>query len=575
LGWLAWKKTKSVWVALLLQSAMFITTNTLDHAWTKISPEPFLFFIICIYVIVILYYYYEKDLNSWKYVILFALLAGAGLGTKATFLPVIFFPLIVIPGIKKKIIYLACIVPSFVLFTIPIIPEYENMYYWLKGLMSHKGIYGHGEKGFIDFSTYFPNILRIIKNNFLFAVVLFAAILTSLSALFSSLRKSKSISREKLFLTGLTVSSVLGVLMVAKHYHVNHYLIPVLQLTGITLFFIVNTTLHINPGRSIKKIVWPVITLALIIFLAWKQPPVIKYIEEGYRLTNEEMKATNEMIEKDYAEYTRIFYYPNSLNPYSALNFGDVYCKRQFLPNLNRLYPDILFYHAYQNKIQNWTTDIQLPELIGSKGNKILLSGALIGAEEVNAISGSGFPLENIYNGRIQRIFILDTLRYTRMNRISDNDMYELLFSDMEQVSNDKQFILADNNEKIGSAKLLTGERAQSGNASLKMDQNTVYAMEYLLTDLVPGDVYEVEIWRHDINNSGRLVVSSSDAKLFYRAQAEYTTPGENEWNKLSIRFTVTPELKGETLKVYLWNKDKKLVYFDDFSIRKSTVPVD
>ncbi|MCA1759697.1 MAG: hypothetical protein LC658_07990, partial [Bacteroidales bacterium] len=176
LGWLAIKKTGSVWVALLLQAFAFITTNTLDHAWTKISPEPFLFFLTSIYVIAILYFYTEKNINSWKYVVIFALLAGAGLATKATFLPVAVFPFIVLPSLKKKFIYLAGIIPSFILFTIPIIPEYKNMYFWFRNLSSHSGIYGHGEKGFIDFNTYFPNILKIIENNFIFALVLFAGV---------------------------------------------------------------------------------------------------------------------------------------------------------------------------------------------------------------------------------------------------------------------------------------------------------------------------------------------------------------------------------------------------------------
>ena len=129
LGWVAINKTKSLWVAILLQATTFITSNTLDHIWTKMSPEPILFLITCLYVIAILYFYAEKEKNRWKYVLLFALLAGAGLATKATFLPLIVFPFVVLPTVKKKIFYIIGIIPSFVLFTIPAIPEYEGMYY--------------------------------------------------------------------------------------------------------------------------------------------------------------------------------------------------------------------------------------------------------------------------------------------------------------------------------------------------------------------------------------------------------------------------------------------------------------
>lgn len=573
LGWLTLKKTGSVWVALLLQAFTFMTTNTLDHAWTKISPEPFLFFLTSIYVIAILYFYYEKNLNSWKYVIGFALLAGAGLATKATFLPVVVFPFIILPTLKKKFVYLAGILPSFVLFTIPIIPEYKSMYFWFRNLSSHSGIYGHGEKGFIDFNTYFPNILKIVENNFIFALVLFAGALIVVPVLFQFLKNKKPMNQEVLILTGLVISSALGILMVAKHYHANHYLIPVLQLTGISLFFVVKMILKANLPDTVKKFSWPAITIVLILFLAWKQPPVIKYIDEGYRLTNEEMETTNAMLEQEYPDFTRVYYYPNSLNPYSALNFGDVYSKRQFMPFLKKLYPNIFFYHSFEKKIQNWNAEIQLSELVNIYGNKVLLTGGPFGENEVNEISKSGFPLQNIYKGRIQRIYTLDTMRYGQLIRDRGNNLEEVFYCDMEQVSADNQFILGTFGEKIGRSHLRTQEKARSGNYSVKLDETTEYALEYLLTGLEPGEEYEVEVWRNADNNSGRLVVSSTDARLLYRAQTDFAVTDENGWQLLRINFTVTPEIQSETLKIYLWNKDKKTGHFDDFAIRKIIKP--
>jgi hypothetical protein len=569
LGWLSVKKTGSVWVALLLQAFAFITTNTLDHAWTKISPEPLLFFLISIYAVAILYFYYEKQPNSWKYVVVFSVLAGAGLATKATFLPVAVFPFVVLPTLKKKFIYLAGIIPSFVFFTIPIIPEYKNMYFWFRNLSSHSGIYGHGEKGFIDFNTYFPNILKIIENNFIFAAVLFAGVIIVVPILFQFLKKKKPMSREALFLTGLVISSALGILMVAKHYHANHYLIPVLQLTGISTFFTVKIILKANLPDTVKKFSWPAITIVLILFLAWKQPPIIQYIDKGYRMTNEEMDATNAMLEQEYPDYTRVYYYPNSLNPYSALNFGDVYCKRQFLPQIKSLYPNIYFYHSFEKRIKNWNAEIKPAELVKRFGNRILLTGGPRHEQEAAEISRNGFPLKNIYKGRVQTIYELDTLRFEQLAERTGNNTQELLYCDMEHLSANNQFILGMNGEQIGNAGLRSQEKSRSGNFSVKLDQSVEFALEYLLTGLEPGAEYEAEVWRNADNTSGRLVVSSSDAKLFYRAQTDYAITDENGWQLLRINFTATPEMEGETLKIYLWNKDKKVGYFDDLIVRK------
>jgi hypothetical protein len=569
LGWLAVKKTGSVWVALLLQAFAFITTNTLDHAWTKISPEPFLFFLTSIYVIVILSFYTEKNINSWKYVIIFALLSGAGLATKATFLPVAVFPFVVLPTLKKKFIYLAGIIPSFVLFTIPIVPEYKNMYFWFRNLSSHSGIYGHGEKGFIDFNTYFPNIFKIIENNFIFAAVLFAGVIILIPVLFQFLKNKKPLNREALFLTALVLSSGLGILMVAKHYHANHYLIPVLQLTGISLFFVVKMILNTNLPQTVKKYTWPAITIVLILFLAWKQPPIIQYINEGYRMTNEEMDATNAMLEQEYPDYTRVYYYPNSLNPYSALNFGDVYCKRQFLPQIKALYPNVFFYHSFEKRIKNWNAEIKPAELMERFGNRIILTGGPRNEQEAAEISRNGFPLKNIYKGRIQAIYLLDTLRF---NQFAENDaanIDEIFVCDMEHVSADSRHILGINGEPAGNAGLRTQEKSRSGNYSVKLDESVEFAMEYLLTNPKSGADYEVEVWRNAQNNSGRLVVSSPDSRKFYRAQTDYAITDENGWQLLRINFTATPEMEGEILKIYLWNKDKKVGYFDDLIVRK------
>ncbi|MCA1759124.1 MAG: hypothetical protein LC658_05090, partial [Bacteroidales bacterium] len=445
---------------------------------TKISPEPFLFFLTSIYVIAILYFYTEKNINSWRYVVVFALLAGAGLATKATFLPVAVFPFIVLPTLKKKFVYLAGILPSFVLFTIPIIPEYKNMYFWFRNLSSHSGIYGHGEKGFIDFNTYFPNILKIIENNFIFALVLFVGVVIVIPVLFQLLKKKKPMNREALILTGLIISSALGILMVAKHYHANHYLIPVLQLTGISAFFILKIALKVKLSEMAKKLVFPAVTVVLILLLAWKQPPIIKYIEEGYRMTNEEMETTNAMLEQEYSDYTRVYYYPNSLNPYSALNFGDVYCKRQFLPQIKALYPNVFFYHSFEKRIKNWNAEIKPAELVELYGNKILLTGGPHNEQEAAEISKNGFPLKNIYKGRIQTIYVMDTLRFNQFTETEAGNTEELLFCDMEHVSASNQHILGASGEQVGNASLRSQEKSRSGNYSVKLDESVEYALE-------------------------------------------------------------------------------------------------
>ena len=401
LGFVALKKTKSVWAALLLQATTFISTNALDHAWSKVSPEPFLFFITCIFVITILYFYSEKEKNSWKYVFLFILISGAGLGTKATFLPLIILPLIILPTIKKKIVYIAGIIPSFVLFTIPIIPEYKHMYYWFRDLINYSGIYGHGDKGFIDLKTYLPNILKIIKNNIGFSLIVATGAIIILISIVKAYTMKKTMGWDHRILGGLVASSVFGVLLVAKHYHVNHYLIPILLLSGILLFFILKIIINDKSPTIIKKYALPVIVIFIVLLLSWRQPPILRKANKNYTISNEEMDSTRLMIERDYHDYSIINYYTFSLNKFTALKFGDVYTKQRMLPYLKKIYPDTYFYDHSKRQIQHWNTEVDLNDFIDKWGNKILIVNGPKKETTVEEMRSVGIPLINIYKGLI------------------------------------------------------------------------------------------------------------------------------------------------------------------------------
>ena len=569
LGWVAYKRLRSIWVALLLQGSTLITANTLDHVFTKVSPEPFLFFLTIIFVIVVLWFYTDKNKNSWKFVIVFALLIGAGLGTKATFLPLAIFPFIVLPTLKKKFIYSVGIIPSFVLFTIPIIPEYKQMYYWFRGLASHSGTYGHGKKGFIDVNTYFPDLLRIFENNSIFGVVLIIGIIVVFVSIFRIIKKKIEFNWEIRILTGLVASAGFGVLMVAKHYHSNHYLVPDLLLTGIIIFFIHKILVKKNVPEFLKKYDLPFLVFGLVIFILFVQIPKVKYFNNGYKLTNEEIDSTNAMIEKDYADYTKIYYYPNSLNQYSALNFGDVYTRRRMLPQIKEVHGDIYFYHSFEKTIKNWNTEILIDDLIEQHGNKILLIGGPRDEETAGKIGEQGIPLQQIYKGRIQTIYILDTLHYKHLIENSANNIEEIISCDAEQLSADNKNFIGSNGRSLGTAKSRTNEKVRTGNYSIKMNSNTEFALEYNLTNLKTGDTYEVEIWRHADNESGRLVVAAKDSKQFYKAVNGKARTDKNGWQLIRVKITIPEKLQDNTLEIYLWNTDKQLGYFDDFSIKK------
>lgn len=561
LGWFALKKTGSVWIAIFLQLTPFISANTLDHIWTKMSPEPVLFFVTCLYVISILFFYTQKEKNVWKFVIIFALLAGAGLGTKATFLPLVIFPLFVLPKWKKKVFYLLGTIPSFVLFTIPAIPEYKNMYFWFRRLISHSGKYGHGSQQLIDWQTYLPNIAGIIRNNPVFGLTVGTAII---AIIYLIIKKKSFRSAEIRFLAGLLATLLFGILLVAKQYNGNHYLIPVLLLTGITLFYAV--VAFLKDQHAFQNITFGLLSGVLLFWILNQQLPKLREADYGYKITNEEMDSTNLMLERDFQNYTIIHYYPSSLNKYSALNFGDVYTNRKMLPQLKKMYPKTYFYDFFFNLMQYWNAETFLEDVVEFNDNKILLTGGPRDESMLLELEKRGLPFRKIYKGRIQAIYELDSVRFKEINQ--RKVVLKEITCNAENLTADGKLFTDTLGHTYGNSWCRTNEQARSGSYSIKMDENTEFALEYTLDSLKAGDCYEISVWRKSDNYSGRLIVGSTKPKVFYKAQNDFIT-SDKGWDMLRIKFTVSENMVNEAVKIYLWNKDKQTAYFDDLSVKR------
>jgi hypothetical protein len=99
---------------------------------------------------------------------------------------------------------------------------------WLFSIATHKGIYGYGEPGFIDFSVFWPNVATIIVSG----PVVFAAF--AVGACLALLRMWRTRSYlDPVSLTLLALFAAYGVQLVAtaKHFHL-YYMLASWILTG-------------------------------------------------------------------------------------------------------------------------------------------------------------------------------------------------------------------------------------------------------------------------------------------------------------------------------------------------------
>lgn len=552
--------------ALVLELTPFLSADLLNHAWTKSSPEPMLLLAVSFMIVSLLYYFFTDPIKNKKITIIFGMIAGFGLATKATFLPLVVIPLIVLPIKKQKIIYLLWTIPSFIFFTIPAIPIYPQMFGWFYKLLIHKGTYGHGGVGLVDFGQYFHDLLSIAKNNIHLIISICIYLIIIIYNMIKNKLKSSLHSMKSLrFLFAVGSSLFLGVLMVAKHYHTNHYLLPVNAIIGLFLIFVTIYITEVFNFKNLKKIL-PFFVLLLFTLGSISRVPILKYADWGYDITNVEYNKINARLDNEFKEYTKFYFYPVALNPYSALRWGNIYSRQKVLSDLEQLYPEGLFYNHDKGKFEFWEHELRPEEILKKYGTKLLINGMPLSQTEKDNIAINGIALDTLYKGRVQAIYKID-VDASPYFLGGEKPLYDITF-DLDNVSTDGKNIITKD-KSVDGAWLRTTEISHSGKYSLKLKPNDEYAFDYKLPYVSKKQKYKLSVYALGNLNKSYLVAASIFPNLFYITSGDGLkfTPGK--WNLMTLEFIVPENIDANGIKVYFWKNNKNTIYLDDFELKK------
>ncbi len=570
MGIVVYRFLKNPWLSLILQVTPFLSSNLLEHAWTKVSPEPVLIFTVMVLMVLLIAYYSSTNRQSRWYPWIFGAVVGFGLATKATFLPLAVIPFILLEGWQRKWIYVAAIVPAFVLFTAPAIPQYPHMAKWFLGLSTHTGTYGQGGAGIIDPLQYISALGSIVENNLaMVLVIVAAAIFLFLMFLKGDFRSQIKNNPEIRIVLALMTAQVLGILMVAKHYHANHYLIPDNSLTGavivFSLLYIRKDSNGLKPEITNRS---PLFACLFLVLGSFINVPYLQEADHGYIITNEEYTKVMDQVKHDYPDYVKAYYYPTSINPYSALRWGSVYSRQYNLPVLQQIYPEGIFYDTRINAFQIWETVITPDELIREYGGKILLIGGPMNPEEKQKVISGGLSLKNIYFGRTQAVYEVDTANSILFAGLLASPALWSYECNVDTLSSDKQFFI-QNGRKWRNSWNESGDAPRSGKYSVKLSGENIYAMEHYVDSVAPGQQFSISAWRKGGGSKAFIVACSPVSGGFYQQSANHMRVDANGWEQVMLNITIPPDYKGNTLKVYLWNDSGETVYFDDFCITR------
>ncbi len=568
LGLISLLLIRNVWLSLILQATPFISSNLLEIVFTKVSPEPLLVFIIMIMILLVLRLYVDYDKEKKNFAVFFGIISGAGLATKATFLPLAILPVLLLRQRKHKLLYLAVIIPSFVLFTFPAIPEYPHMAKWFLGLTTHTGTYGQGGTGFIDFGAYFKSLPEIIMNNLAMSLALLGALALCILVIVKEGPKNLVSSKPVRFAISIAIIQFLGILMVAKHYHTNHYLIPCISLTGLFWVFTIHSIKEIPSfiPHSIHKFLAPGVLVIMMLFAA-STKNYLEAANHGYIISNQETEKVNTRLKTEFAGYVKAYYYPVSINVYSALRWGSVYSRQLHLDALKRIYPDGIFYDIRINRFQLWEATLPVEELVKEYGPKILLVGGPMSKDELISLENAGLSLKEIYYGRIQSIYEVDTTKSSLFNDVGKPEIWSA-FCGAETISDDEQWF-QEPGFKFQNSKNQSSEQVRNGSFAAKLPYRDTFAMSIEIDSVVPGQRYKFSAWRKGPEGTSFLVASSVKEGEMYQQNGESLKTDEKGWSKILLDLNIPENFTPGKIKFYLWNSTDAPCYFDDLELKR------
>ena len=372
-GYKTFHITKSVFYAVLVQTAPFLPVIWYDLIG-RITPELMMPFPIILLTMLVIQIYYAENSVSYKTVILLALVSAFGLSLKLTYVLLWMIPFFVIDTWKKRFFFAGLSFILFFLLAMPVTLQLNVFWGWVKNLFIHSGQYGGGESNIIDFASLIPNLKELYGYEKRYFYVYF-----SLIAVFSGyLIYFRKKAEKTMVLIAISVILTIAVqlLITGKHY-AHRYFIPVLLLSPLMIFIISEMIKKFYP----KKIITYIINLGIVVILIW-----------NVQFNRQWLPVKTEALGTDVENRMNTWHVAQSLdkNSYKIIasqNYGCPFIEytlmystvwanhkkqEEYKPILNKLYPDTYNFFTWDNSMRYWGEKFNAQKAVNS-GKKIYL----------------------------------------------------------------------------------------------------------------------------------------------------------------------------------------------------------
>jgi hypothetical protein len=246
LGLETFKICRNLPLAMVIQSSPFVMIGAhLVAEPSRVSPDVLVFLFSQFLSLLLVQWLFQKEVGESKqWQINLGIIFGLGMASKITFLPMIWFFLL-IKGTKQKIIALLVAIATFFIATLPIISQYPRMLGWYSALATHTGPYKTGEQGLFSPIETWRNIALLWSLAQPFIILLTITTIISITVILGmrlgterlkNIEQSLILRRASALLLLVSIAGWTQILLTLTERARSRYLSPSLGLAGFMLF---------------------------------------------------------------------------------------------------------------------------------------------------------------------------------------------------------------------------------------------------------------------------------------------------------------------------------------------------
>ncbi len=356
IGLIVHRFTRNIWYALLIQSTPLLSALLLYNGFLRISQEVVLMIASISFGVFCLYWYYNAAKRKTHYYTDgFGIISGFGIASKIIFLPLMIIPFVLFRTRENRFRYIKATILSFIFFTIPIIPAYLSMGWWIIRLFTHSGIYGTGAATVIDTSSYFNDLkAMLIGEPFLMYTFLASAVFILILSILRFKGRKENDGALRI-LIAIFITQAAGFFITAKHPNVN-YLLPYVCLSSCSMVIMITILSERIKLHWVRQATVAIVVTGLILIMGYRFRSQLsgmftinnnKHFEYAWQLA----------MNKDAGMKHAVIGVNPGPSPIAAQFFANAYSRMRYADELENFYPDYYIFDTYSGRLVNWDNE--------------------------------------------------------------------------------------------------------------------------------------------------------------------------------------------------------------------------